>query len=292
VTNSAEQQIDTQLEILELWADLYRKQAFQEGLSSKDWQAATELSETAKAAEDLSRRDLKNLLDRSSGSFHPLADPLTLDFGLHRWLSSEREEAYSDWFAWVLEQMGNFGQIFKLFTVGDKSFPLECASQKPIICRELSILNRSRRPDLVIYCGDRPLLVVEIKTRSFDEELVRKQLTEYALWANGHQEPPRCFFVAVELGEFSCPMEFEPLPWRELSLRVREQVRAWVRAAQERQLDGGHFVRAAMALAFCGAVERNLLELSGEPKTFEAYTSKGYLQEWLARTEGENDGQI
>ena len=35
----------------------------------------------------------------------PLRDPLHVDAGLNRWQRNDHEEAYSDWLAWILEQL-------------------------------------------------------------------------------------------------------------------------------------------------------------------------------------------
>jgi hypothetical protein len=48
---------------------------------------------------------LRTLLMRSNALLSPLADPLLTDCGVHEWLSRSREEAYSDWLAWIVRQM-------------------------------------------------------------------------------------------------------------------------------------------------------------------------------------------
>ena len=45
---------------------------------------------------------LADLILRSNAHLKPLTDPLATDFGTHRWLRGEREEAYSSWLAWIL----------------------------------------------------------------------------------------------------------------------------------------------------------------------------------------------
>jgi hypothetical protein len=41
-----------------------------------------------------------------------------------------------------------------------------------------------------------------------------------------------------------------------------------------------------MTLAFCGAVEQNLLRLSGKPERFRAQASSEYVKEWSAKYAG------
>lgn len=48
---------------------------------------------------------LRRVLRESNRRLRPLFDPLNSDFGLLRWLASGREEAYSDWLEWILEQI-------------------------------------------------------------------------------------------------------------------------------------------------------------------------------------------
>jgi hypothetical protein len=267
---------------LELWANLYQRGAFGSSLPSGSWQAGDDLLRVARAADCSAKDALPKSLDISNRGFDPLADPLAIDFGAHRWLSSEREEAYSDWLGWILEQIGDARRVLRLLGLRDKELLRECASEKPIINREFNIPDG--RPDIVVEFGKRLLVVVEIKTTSFDEGAVRDQLKKYARWAQSRPQTACCYFAAVELGEFDCPAPFEPLPWRELTLQMREQAREWLRASKKQPRDGRDLIRAAMTLAFCGAVEQNLLGLSGEPTIFRTRSSVEYLEEWSAKT--------
>jgi hypothetical protein len=270
---------------LELWANLYRRGAFRAPLPSGAWQAADDLIRVAKQADSSASGDLAKALDLSNRTFDPLADPLATDFGAHRWLSSEREEAYSDWFGWILEQIGDAGRVLRLLGVRDRKLLRVCASDEPLINREFKIPEG--RPDLVVEFGKHLLVIVEIKTKSFDPVAVGDQLARYARWfPDRRNKPDRTlrYFAAVEFGELDCLSTFEPLPWRELTLRMREQAREWIRASKNQPVDRSDLVRAAMTLAFCGAVEQNLLGLSGKPVIFRTRSSAEYLEEWSAKT--------
>ena len=270
---------------LKVWANLYRRGAFRNPRQAGSWQAADELLRVARAADRSAREGLANSLARSSRAFAPLADPLAIEFHSHRWLSSEREETYSDWLGWILDQIKDAGQVLKLLGVRDKKLLRVCASEKPVINRELKIPDG--RTDLVVEFGNRLLVIVEIKTKSFDPDIVREQLTRYASWIPDPRNRPnqtRHYFAAVEFVEFECPKEFEPLPWRELTLRMREQAGEWIQASRGKPQNGGDLILAAMTLAFCGAVEQNLLGLSGEPVMFRTRPSAEYLEEWSARS--------
>jgi hypothetical protein len=172
----------------------------------------------------------------------------------------------------------------RLLGVQDEKFLQACASEKPLINREFKIPDG--RPDLVVEFGKRLLVIVEIKTKSFDPVAVRDQLTRYARWIPDPRNPPQRilrYFAAVDPGEFDYPSTFEPLPWRELTLRMREQAREWIRASKNQPPDRNDLIRAAMTLAFCGAVEQNLLGLSGKQVLFRTRSSAMYLEEWSAR---------
>jgi hypothetical protein len=271
-------------DLLKLWADIYRQGAFRTSLPSGSWHAADELIGVALEADCSARASLDEALAISNQTFHPLADPLSIDFGAHRWLSSDRETAYSDWLGWILEQVKDAAQVLKLLGVQDDKILLECASEHPIVERELPILDG--RLDISVQFGNQLLVIVEIKTKSFDEDAVQDQLIKYARWAQAQPQPTLCYFAPVESGEFVCPAGFEPLPWRGLALRIRELAQDWIQASGRPPLDGRNLIRAAMTLAFCGAVEQNLLRLSGKPERFRAQASSEYVKEWSAKYAG------
>jgi hypothetical protein len=141
-----------------LWANLYRRGAFRAPLPLGSWQAADDLLRIAKQADRSAGGALAESLDLSNRTFDPLADPLATEFGAHRWLSSEREEAYSDWFGWIPEQIGDARQILRLLGVRDRKLLRACASEEPLINRELKIPDG--RPDLVVEFGKRLLVIV------------------------------------------------------------------------------------------------------------------------------------
>lgn len=149
------------------------------------------------------------------------------------------------------------------------------------------IASSSRRLDLLLQFGNQLFVVAEIKTKCFDREEVREQLTEYAGWAAHQPVPTQCFFIAVESDDFDCPEGFEFVSWRDLSLRLRAIALPWIRGVQG--LKGAPLIAAAMLLASCGSVEQNLLELSSERKKFSALASAQYLREFLDQTGEEND---
>jgi len=275
---------DSAPKILDLWSELYWTYARPLIPNAETWNPATALINAALATELSAREVLHNVLDDSSRAFSPLSDPLKVDFGTHRWLSSSREEAYSDWLAWILEQISNPQLLLRLFGIQDGFTPIDSV-ETPTIEREIPILDRVRRLDLVVRFGRHLELVVEVKTKPFDQHEVQSQLADYAAWASNRTIPTRCFFLAVEATGLECPEAFEILPWQEFSLRIRGLAQQSILNSEEGFGGSTNLVRAAMALAFCGAIERNLLALTGQPKRFGVLSSVEYLQQWLLRSE-------
>jgi hypothetical protein len=57
-------------------------------------------------------------------------DPLTLRFDLHRWLAADREEAYSDWLAWIANELALPELVGRLLLGND--IPVEPGPQQAI----------------------------------------------------------------------------------------------------------------------------------------------------------------
>jgi hypothetical protein len=131
---------------LNLWADPYRRGAFRPPLPSGSWSEADDLLRAAMKSDRSARGILADLLELSNRTFDPLADPLATDFGAHRWLSADREEAYSDWLGWILEQIGDAERVLRLLGVREKETIRMCASEKPAI-RMQSGSNSRNTPD-------------------------------------------------------------------------------------------------------------------------------------------------
>ncbi|HEV3144994.1 MAG TPA: hypothetical protein VGZ47_13975, partial [Gemmataceae bacterium] len=137
--------------ILRTWAELGAQLAEQRVAAPVDWASLHRIIAVArlKLAGDAER--LRHVLDESRKMLHPLEEPFDVDLGLHRWLDSEREEAYSDWLEWVIFQAKNPKQVFALFHLQPPASVLECEFQ---IQRECCIpyghTDHEGRLDLVI----------------------------------------------------------------------------------------------------------------------------------------------
>ncbi|HXB75037.1 MAG TPA: PD-(D/E)XK nuclease family protein [Candidatus Acidoferrales bacterium] len=209
-----------------------------------------------------SKQVLTGLLERSAAQeFLGFGDPLDLDFGAHRWLKGAREEAWSHWLAWILDRKGDSGDVLRLFGLAPSLVASTTCEAKREVC------TPDGRLDIIVRFGVKTL-VVEIKTIS---EVRQSQLVEYPNWLKTQDD--RFDFVlllAVDEPEEDLPPDWRFCSWETVSMGLRTWASAWLR--EKRQIE------AALTLAFCGAVEQNLLGFGSglnAPRTAE------YLDSWL-----------
>ena len=164
--------------ILRQWAVLGR--SVRVGSLAVDWTAAARMIEAAEKDAKESRKALKGLLERSKTEhFLGFGDPLDLDFGAHRWLKGSREEAWSDWLAWILEQKGDGDQVLRLFEMDPVPVAGTTCKAKREVC------TPDGRLDMVVRFGAKTL-VVEIKTIS---EVREEQFVNYSAWLKEQNDP-------------------------------------------------------------------------------------------------------
>jgi len=232
-----------------------------------DWTPASEMISAAERDATASQKILDGLLATSGRrKFSRLGDPLAVDFGAHRWLRDSREEAWSDWLAWILQRNADSCQVLKLFGMRPKLVPSGCCD----IERELSTQNG--RPDLVLHFGD-ATLVVEVKTAS---EAGDEQLGRYDAWLKKARNSLGLVLLAIDEPENLTTTAWRFCSWEAVSMGLRTWAAAWLRA--------GRMTEAALTLAFCGAVEQNLL---GFGSGLNAPRTARYLETWLERNENE-----
>jgi len=142
-----------------------------------DWAAAEELVGDFFALSRAEEARLAGLFERSNGLFAPLGDPLGTDFSRHRQLVSGRDEVYADWFAWVLETVGEPGLIGRI--LGTARF---AGVQAVEITREEGV------PQIVIRAGEERLAVIEVMTETGESACPTRS------WAN----------VCFELRRIAC----------------------------------------------------------------------------------------
>lgn len=228
-----------------------------------------------RAAEPVLRANsglLKNLLVRSNDLLTPLEDPLLTDYGVHRWLSGSREEAYSDWLIWVLNNIEEPRQLLRVLGINDhvaedalRSVPRN--AEREVFTAE-GHPGHTGRLDLQMVVRGKVLIQVELKLGSADDSDVGK--------GKGYSRSSKTYGVAkdhrhrrllaADGGERSYPGGYRLVTWKHVAVQLRIVAAQMVR--EHRSL------AALKVLGFVGAVEQNLLQFpssdaklafSGEP---------------------------
>jgi hypothetical protein len=253
--------VDTshQAELLRRWGCLGRS-LVRPSRGVYSWTAAKRLTTAAIGLVDGRIARLQRLLKESDRRLDPLADPLRVSFALHRWLAADREEAYSDWLAWTLSQVGHAALVGKLL-FGASSPPELAFVEAMCQCdREVWVPTghegHTGRLDCVLRFGSEALIVIEVKVVGVDgADTVKQQ--GYFNWLDGqrHTSLRRPVLLAVH-GDPDKEYEgFTLTSWEQFCHRLRALVPTLLAA---RRLE---LTTAATILGFVGAVEQNLLEL-------------------------------
>jgi hypothetical protein len=255
------------------------------------WAPVSALIGAVEQESRLAETRLNQLLDQSDGLLGPLCDPLRANVGLHRWLSEEREEAYSDWLAWTLERLGRADLVMRVLGFTQSEFIAPISNEKVKVAREKHIT--AGRLDLDIRFGRKAMLVVEVK-KTFGEEAATAKQAGYDEWIDCECEihnlikiPPR--LLVLDDSE-EVRHGFTRLRWTDLCIELRSALPELL--ARSRETPGGSLVEAAMVVAFIAAVEQNLLHLSapgaslGDADWLLFGTTCGHLEKFLERLKG------
>jgi hypothetical protein len=225
---------------------------------------------------------LRRLLGVSNRLLRPFADPLCTDFGAIRFLRNEM--AYSDWLAWLVDQLGRADVVLPLFGLETTGSKAEGRIEILKADRESEIAKG--RLDLRIMRGKEPLAIVEVKLDKADRADLGS-LPTYRRWLEKFRGSAAGRLVLLADGGEKADYEgFRLLTWRDLCLRLRR--------ASSRLIRDKEMTLAAMLLAFVGAVEQNLLLFSHEmvKRTVEKInpTVSSDIPDYLAKfIEGESD---
>ncbi|MEK7406363.1 MAG: hypothetical protein AAB225_14775 [Acidobacteriota bacterium] len=237
---------------LRQWAEWARAYASRQTYRP-DWSAVDALVEAARLRllEDASA--LRELLDRSRNQLK-LVDPLVYDLGVHRWLSADREESYSDWLAWVLERLKDAAAVLRLLGIED--LVSMCEGQPYRVERETGVEEglpeSAGRIDLLIHFGEPLVALVGVEVKTWDQSYEKQRgylrsLRKY-----------RCLVRGVLVANVEVSRRdlhgFRLRRWKEVSMAMRRAIAAYVRGSHEPAI-------AAMMLGFVAAIEQNLLGL-------------------------------
>ena len=220
---------------------------------------------------------LQALVNASDARFRSISlrDPLLVDAGLNRWLREDREEAYSDWLAWIFEQL-TCTDVFRVLGIDDCDFVAD-GSNTPKVEREVFI--PAGRLDLVLSLGQSVLIVIEVKKASAENAETEKQ-AGYFKWLDSQPQWYRKPLLLITDASDEDYQGFCPIRWSHLCLRLRKLL---LRSGTDLDL-----VKKAMLLAFVSAVETNLMKLVVPPaddvqRLFYAKTLD-YLEESMGGT--------
>ena len=222
-------------------------------LSPPPWNAALDLTRICKEMSEAESGHFLQLYRGSKQRLLPLSDPLDARFPLHRQLSGSREEVYSDWLQWVLEQIKDIQRIGRIL----RSPNLErfATSQEPIrVEREVVVehgyIGQTGRPDLVLKQGSQLLAVIEVKTRAYEDSDLKKH--------EGYRESinspdTELIFLAIDPPDSDSDLfDFRYLSWADVCVTLRA-------IAPSLLLEQKRVLGTALILAFVGAVEQRSL---------------------------------
>jgi hypothetical protein len=291
---------------LEEWAELGRELPWARLTPPLDWGAVTEIIAAARPTMEYHAERLRDLIKKSNRILSPLADPLCIDFGVHRFLASRNEMAYSDWLAWIVEKLRDPKLVFQLFDIDNGMAIRACTSVDPEVVnlgptvkREHSIPydddDHSGRLDLLICYPGKAAIIVEVKVGGAEQADKNKQIKYWRWLRKRLQERHKHAVLLVTEAEKKSYHHFDVVLWSDLCIRLREMARKMLRRRQTNG-SGSSKVEAAMILAFVGAGEQNLLEMSSDlvEMTVKRRNSNmtAYIPDYLAKfTEGGSDAK-
>jgi hypothetical protein len=204
---------------------------------------------------------LLQFLQESELRMSPLPDPLRGRFLLHRWLSNDREESYSDWLAWIFGELGTPDRVGLILYEDKNDIPtplLECTDPCKTH-RELVVPkghpDSGGRLDCLLRFGVKAVVVIEVKlTRAEDADTEKQK--GYSEWLDNQPQPSEHkfkFLIALDGDAEEDYYGFKLLLWRDVCKRLRRLLPSLI---SENRLP-----LAALIAAFVGAVEQNLMEL-------------------------------
>jgi hypothetical protein len=238
----------------------------------RPWLTVERIIKSAQASQTLDQRELGNLFRESNRLLWPLEDPFATNFGLHRWLRGNREEVYSDWLAWIVEEFDNAAEVFRLL---DLQVPPQAARWKNTTAQREAPIPDGRL-DIILRWPDTALLVIEVKVTDEESASTAKQ-NGYKKWMDKQREPHKQAVLLVINAEPGISKGgFTRRDWRGVCLRLRciATRKLITKIGTQSRTHQGHVVRSALMLGFAGAVEQNLLDMPGSPLQL---MNEGYL---------------
>jgi hypothetical protein len=243
-----------------------------------NWKASLQFRRTANFHFAKQNADIRSALRHSNALLNPLCDPLEIDIGTHRWLSGQREESYSAWLAWVIEQIQDSGRILSLFGINDTADypgPISTCIEEPVLEGHE---GKSGRMDIVVTANGRRFLGVEVKLGPADVADTIKQ--------SGYSKAFSKSVFKVLLAKSGKKNEsegrFKLRRWDDLCVQLRRETT---------RLTNLNLIQRAVMLGFVGAVEQNILGYPGNLRERIRRKDKISLEvkEYLLKSQ--NDGE-
>jgi len=177
--------------LIKRWAALHRPP--EEGHFNGTWSAVERLIFPAIRCAEAQIQQLKTLVQRSEKMLHPIGEPLTMSFPLHRWLAGDREEAYFDWLAWILQELGSARRIGYVLC-GEEVSELSRCGERCSVEREVWVPEghpgRSGRLDCIVRIGNQAVILIEVKVVSAESADTSKN-QGYRQWLDSQPVPLR-----------------------------------------------------------------------------------------------------
>ncbi len=217
--------------------------------SHLDWAPSRHLVRCARPYFALQNTSLREALRHSRKRFR-LPDPLELDFGLHKGLSGEREETYSAWLAWILEQFDDTRTLMDIFHIRDNQVGSGSIRARTEEWTETGHEGKSGRVDIKITINGRPTLLLEVKQGSADSADTIKQ----AGYAKSLPKFRHKVLLAESGEKETYDGVFRLYTWDTLCIEFRKRMT---------HATTSNLIQRTMALAFVGAVEQNIIGYPG-----------------------------
>jgi len=225
------------------------------------------LIQSASALHKLELRALEHILDQSRRQLSPLGKPLEQSFGLNRWLSGAREEAYSDWLHWLFSEM-TIDELSN--TLGIRELSELDIGTSVIGEREIWIGSPDDglgRLDIFMKFGNQAFLVIELKKGDADESAV-EQLVQYRNTLLKSPDLSGCVQLHILLSK-TAPAAREGIKIRDYAKfcrNLRRLAMQWTAAGT--QVPTGKQLQAAAVLMVGAAIEANLLGMSARKESY------------------------
>jgi hypothetical protein len=166
---------------LRMWASLLNP-------APASWEPLADMVRVAEAEALKLESRLNELVDTSDATLRrrSLCEPLRADLGLNRWLKKEREEAYSDWLAWIFEELqqrpGSAADVLEVLGITEPEIVANSPSPNFEIAREYYIPDG--RLDLLLTLDKSVMVIIEVKKYSAETADTAKQAGYYK-WFGG-----------------------------------------------------------------------------------------------------------